>query len=202
MQVPIDRAELNQLMDRASRADGPAAFGALASRVQDELYRLALAQGLAPHDAADATQEALLRAYAGREGWREGADALAWLCGIAINVCRELRRRRSRTPAAESRCEGLRGLAAASGDAAHEQAWGPEQTQRLAQALEALPPRQREAIACRYLRRMTVAETAAAMGCAVGTVKSAVWAGLERLKQLLQRARPEGRESKSHEPQP
>jgi RNA polymerase sigma-70 factor (ECF subfamily) len=64
-------------------------------------------------------------------------------------------------------------------------------TEELGQLMEAvgeLPPRQREAIACRYLRRMTVRETAEVMGCAEGTVKSAVSAALERLRDKLQPA--------------
>ena len=53
-------------------------------------------------------------------------------------------------------------------------------------AVDRLPQRQREAIACRYLRRMSIAETAVAMGCAQGTVKSAVSAALERLREVLE----------------
>jgi RNA polymerase sigma-70 factor (sigma-E family) len=49
-------------------------------------------------------------------------------------------------------------------------------------ALQDLPPRQRAAIVLRYYEDLTERETAAAMGCSVGTVKSQVFAGLEKLR--------------------
>ena len=64
-----------------------------------------------------------------------------------------------------------------------------DQLQQLMEAVAELPPRQREAVACRYLRRMSIRETAVVMGCAEGTVKSAVAAALERLRRLLEKQR-------------
>lgn len=51
--------------------------------------------------------------------------------------------------------------------------------------LQCLPPRQRAAIVLRYYEDLTEAQTAQAMGCAVGTVKSQVAAGLAKLRALL-----------------
>ena len=53
--------------------------------------------------------------------------------------------------------------------------------------MDALPDRQREAVACRYLRGMTVRETAQAMSVAEGTVKAAVFAALEGLRKAMRR---------------
>jgi RNA polymerase sigma-70 factor (sigma-E family) len=63
-------------------------------------------------------------------------------------------------------------------DAADERAW-------LWQALQELPVRQRAAIVLRYYEDLTEAQTADAMGCAVGTVKSQVSAGLQKLRDRL-----------------
>jgi RNA polymerase sigma-70 factor (sigma-E family) len=52
-------------------------------------------------------------------------------------------------------------------------------------ALLALPPRQRAALVLRFYEDLTEAQTAAAMGCAVGTVKSQVSAGLIKLRGRL-----------------
>jgi RNA polymerase sigma factor (sigma-70 family) len=52
-------------------------------------------------------------------------------------------------------------------------------------ALRALPPRQRAAIVLRYYQDLTEAQTAEAMGCAVGTVKSQVAAALTKLRGAL-----------------
>ncbi|MET1059035.1 MAG: SigE family RNA polymerase sigma factor [Nocardioides sp.] len=52
-------------------------------------------------------------------------------------------------------------------------------------ALQALAPRQRAALVLRYYEDLTEAQTAEAMGCAVGTVKSQVSAGLGNLRRRL-----------------
>ncbi len=51
--------------------------------------------------------------------------------------------------------------------------------------LQALPPRQRAAIVLRYYEDLTEAQTAEAMDCAIGTVKSQVSAGLAKLRAQL-----------------
>jgi RNA polymerase sigma-70 factor (sigma-E family) len=53
------------------------------------------------------------------------------------------------------------------------------------EALQALAPRQRAALVLRYYEDLTEAQTAEAMGCAVGTVKSQVSAGLGNLRRQL-----------------
>ncbi len=176
-------------MDQASSGDA-GAFGTLALTVQSELYRLALAQGLRREDAAEVTQEALMRAYAARAEWKRGSEAMAWLCGITVNVVREYRRKERRRGSAWLDLTG-RDVPAGVGveGLVKNDRLGPEQLQYLMEAVTGLPPRQREAIACRYLRRMSIRETAEAMGCAEGTVKSAVAAALERLRDLLEEDR-------------
>lgn len=52
-------------------------------------------------------------------------------------------------------------------------------------ALQELPPRQRVALVLRYYHDLTEAQTAEAMDCAVGTVKSQVHAGLAKLRLAL-----------------
>jgi RNA polymerase sigma factor (sigma-70 family) len=174
----LDRVQATSWMDQASSGDD-AAFAHLAIACGDDLYRLALAQGLTTADAAEAAQETLLRAYSGRWRWRVGGDAVAWLRGIALNVAREFFRRRRRLVHLPD------WIAGQQADPATPDGQSDVDLQRLAAALARLPTRQREAVACRFLRRMSVDETAQAMGCAPGTVKAAVFAGLANLRKTL-----------------
>jgi RNA polymerase sigma-70 factor (ECF subfamily) len=170
-------------MDRAAAGED-GAFARLAEAVQDDLFRFAVAHGLAAADSAEAVQETLLRAYRARRRWRTGSDAVAWLYGIALNVVREfhrrLRRRRSRGPANVDPAV----LAAIATDGSRADPPAADLA-ALATALAGLPARQREAVSCRYLRRLSVRDTAAAMGCAEGTVKATVSAAMNNLRKRL-----------------
>ncbi|GAA2559947.1 SigE family RNA polymerase sigma factor [Winogradskya consettensis] len=55
----------------------------------------------------------------------------------------------------------------------------------LLQALAEVPPRQRAVLVLRYWEDMTVDETAAALGCSAGTVKSQASRGLDTLRALM-----------------
>lgn len=60
------------------------------------------------------------------------------------------------------------------------------------QALGMLPPRQRQTVVLRYYEDLSEADTAETLGVSVGTVKSQVSRGLDRLRELIgeQHARP------------
>lgn len=55
----------------------------------------------------------------------------------------------------------------------------------IVQALSSLPPRQRAAVVLRYYDDLSVADTAQALGCSEGTVKSQTHDALARLRTLL-----------------
>lgn len=59
-----------------------------------------------------------------------------------------------------------------------------DERDRVIRLLRQLPPRQRAAVILRYWEDLTEAETAKAMGCSVGAVKSAASRGLSKLREL------------------
>lgn len=174
----MDPQERNDLMRQA--ADDSASFGRLAGAVQDNLYRLARAQGLDAHDASEIVQETLLRAWRKRTDYQTGRDATTWLMGFAINVIRERRRagRRHRLLQPDTGS-----LPPSDTDTQPDD----ERLADLTAALDALPDRQREVVACRYLRQMSVRQTAEVLGIAEGTVKAATAAGLDNLRKRMLR---------------
>jgi RNA polymerase sigma-70 factor (sigma-E family) len=126
--------------------------------------------------AQDLVQEALIRTYVAWPRLREPAHAEAYtrraITTIAIDWSR---RRRSGERPSDRPPETV---TADHADGIDEQAW-------LWQCLLRLPVRQRVAIVLRYYEDLTEAQTAEVMGCAVGTVKSTVSAGMATLRALV-----------------
>ena len=176
-----DRRNLaDSLMSRAAGGDRDA-FGQLAELVGLAVYRFCLAHLPPPmHNSADdARQECFLRAWKNRKRFRTGGNAVGWLMGIALNIVRE--RRRKFRPA----------MSLDDFDPPERVIAGPdERIETLTKAVETLPARQREALACRFLRGMSIAETAAVMGCAEGTVKAAVFKAIANLQKMMKRKEP------------
>jgi RNA polymerase sigma-70 factor (ECF subfamily) len=129
-------------------------------------------------DAQDVTQDAMLRAYRFFGGFH-GGDARAWLLQIVRNTCFSwMEKNRRPQPEAEFNEEvhvpnriTPEALAIASNN-----------RDRLARALETLPPRFREVLVLRELEGCSYKEIAAITSIPIGTVMSA----LSRARQQLQ----------------
>lgn len=140
-------------------------------------------------DAEDATQTAFIKAYYALSGFRGGSPFRPWLLKIVANESRNKRRSAGRRKGLELRlAEGRpRDDAAPSPEDAvliHERDDG------LVAALNVLREEERLVIAYRYLLGLNEAETAAALGCPKGTVKSRLSRALKQLRALLEERTP------------
>jgi RNA polymerase sigma-70 factor (sigma-E family) len=115
-----------------------------------------------PAHAEDVVQEAFLRTFTGLGRLRDRGRADAYLRRSVVNLSRSRLRRRS--------VEG-RGNAAAHRADRRESPLGGSDLDLL-QAVRALPPRQRAAVALFYYADLSESEVASTLGCSVGTVKS------------------------------
>jgi RNA polymerase sigma factor (sigma-70 family) len=139
----------------------------------EELHRVAYRAAYAVlgrrADAEDCAQEALARALV---RWRSVQGyAPAWVARVSTNQAIDRARRSART-------------SASTGEERHADPMS-DRRRDLVVALRALPKRQREAVALRYLADLPEVDAAAAMGCSLGTIKSATSRGLERLRTEL-----------------
>jgi len=138
------------------------------------------------HVAQDVTAEAFARALA---AWNRvsGMDSPAgWTYRVAVNLAR----RRARRAALEDR---LLHRVAPPSSTIEGGAFPAEQAIDLWDAVRALPPRQREAIALRYTAGLTEAEVAAAMKVAVGTASATLASARRALAIALADTRAEER---------
>ena len=128
--------------------------------------------------AADAVQDAYLRALRHFGGWR-GGDARAWLLTIVRNVCRS-----ARGGTDVEFDETLHSGDVAERDPAADLARSTAR-ETLGAALERLPQEFREVIVLRELEGLSYKEIADVTGVPVGTVMSRLSRGRERLRLAL-----------------
>lgn len=137
-------------------------------------------------DADDVVQEAFMRAYTRLAQFDEERSFRPWLLAIVANEARNRRRAAGRRAAVTLRVveqpDGRGDDPATDPERAHEAA---ELRRRLAAAVASLPDRDREVVALRYFAELSEVESAEALGCPVGTVKSRLSRALVRLREAL-----------------
>ena len=136
-------------------------------------------------DADDAAQDGFIAAYRALRRFRPGAPLRPWLLRIVANAARNQRRSSRRRAELSSRwAESLRTSDAAPSPEAEAEA--AEERAALLRAVVSLDDADRDVIACRYFLELGVAETAAVLDCAEGTVKSRLSRALARLRGRMQ----------------
>jgi RNA polymerase sigma-70 factor (ECF subfamily) len=162
-----DEVALAELYDRFGRA----AYALALRVIRDEAL------------AEDAVQEAFLAVWRGASRFiPERAKASTWIMTLvhrrAVDVVRrEERRRADSLPEVET---------GTGGPSAADSAWLHLERERVQEALAKLPDQQREAIELAYYGGFTQSELAERLGEPLGTIKSRMFAGLARLRELLE----------------
>jgi RNA polymerase sigma factor (sigma-70 family) len=160
-----EQSALAELYDRYGRP----AYGLALRVLRDEAL------------AEDAVQEAFLTL------WRTAASfspdrgkASTWILTLvhrrAVDVVRREQRRRT---------ELLERAPEPSGGDVPEDAWLRLQRERVQEALRQLPDGQREALELAYYAGFSQSELAERLGQPLGTIKSRMFAGLARMRELL-----------------
>ena len=130
--------------------------------------------------AEDVVQGALVRAHRHWPGIQRSGTAEAYVRKTMVNLNTDWWRRLG---SRERRVESVpdRGLEADTYAAfeLHDELWS---------AVRQLPTRMRAALVLRYFEDLSEAETAAVLGCSVGSVKSQCSRGLARLRQSMRSA--------------
>jgi RNA polymerase sigma-70 factor (sigma-E family) len=128
--------------------------------------------------AEDVAQEAFARLITHLPSIRDPDAVEAYLRRSVLNLCRKHWRRMSRERSF-LRQEGpvIATKTSAQPDVARRD--------QLARGLDRLPYRQRAALVLRFYEDLTERQTAQALGCAVGTVKSLVFRGLRALREEM-----------------
>ncbi len=170
------------LVARAQRGDA-VAYGSLVRAHQDIAFRVACLAGGSAADAEEAAQEGFVNAWRALPRFRAGSPFRPWLLTIVANEARNRRRAAGRRAGLVLRAAELAERGAGSAGASPETlVLAGARRETLLSALAALDERDRSVLTCRYLLELSEQETAAALGCRRGTVKSRTSRALERLR--------------------
>ena len=177
--------DLAHLSDEAlvalvARADD-GALAELYDRFGHVAYGLALRVVRDPALAEDAVQEAFLAVW--RSAARfvpERAKASTWILTVVHRRAVDIVRREE-----PRRTEPLEAAPQPSANLTEDEAWLRLQRTRVQEALRKLPDQQREALELAYFGGFTQSELADRLGEPLGTIKSRMFTGLARLRELL-----------------
>jgi RNA polymerase sigma-70 factor (ECF subfamily) len=152
------------------------------AEIERRAFRMAQVALRDPDDAMDAVQDAMLK-LARNYAARPSAEWRPLFYRILENAIRDLQRRRSvrkrfmvwlpgpkEDP--DNEAQDPMETVADGGTPVPERLMQDEAMQKLESSLRALPARQREAFTLRNFEGLDVAETASAMGCSEGSVKT------------------------------
>lgn len=146
------------------------------------LVRLAAYLTGDPDGAEEVVQDAYVRVHGSWRGLKDPSKGEAYLRTAVVNLSRSRLRRRQ--VASRYIAEPLSEVASAETGAL-----ALAQREAVLAALQRLPRRQREAVVLRYYADLTEPQTAAAMGCSVGSVKSYTSRAMTSLRPLLEEIR-------------
>jgi RNA polymerase sigma-70 factor (ECF subfamily) len=182
-----DAAPDDDLLARFLAGD-QASFTTLVERHEDRIFGLALRMTGDRADALEATQETFIAAFR-RAGKFRGESAFGtWLYSIGVNACRDLLRKKKRTPIPTEELPEPASTGASIEDLVVTR-------MDLARALDELSEEYQQAVVMHDVGGIPYEEIALRLGVPVGTVKSRISRGRRALAESMEQA-PEGHSSK------
>ena len=171
------------LLDAVARSD-ETALAELYDRFGRAAYGLALRVLRDAALAEDAVQEAFLQVWRSADNFdRRRAKASTWVLTFVHRRSVDLVRREERR-----RTEPEEAAPVPTGPGADEDVERRSKREVVQEALRQLPPEQRQAIELAYYGGYTQSELAERLGEPLGTIKSRMFTGLQRLRSLLDEA--------------
>ena len=187
--------EGEQWLAKAQTGDA-GAFEQLVTPYEPMIWRVCWRITGNEEDARDALQETMLKAWRAIGRFEAKASVSTWLYAIAVRCCQDLLRRRAARPST-------------SLDAMREEGYDPpsqtqtpeasleekERREQVRKALSMLPEEQRVPLVLFAVEGKRYEEIAEMTGISLGTVKSRVSRGRDRLREIMAELRGDGNNS-------
>jgi len=169
------------------------AFGEIVRRYADNMLGYLTRMSGDREEAQDLFQETFRRVHEKAHTFAGGAFK-NWLFAIATNVAIDGLRRRKRlrlvslngkVDCDDSDEEFGTAIAADNRCNPYDQAIKAEQAEKVRQAIELLPARQRATLVLAYYQQLSYGQIAEALGCSIGTVRTQMFRALRKLADRL-----------------
>jgi RNA polymerase sigma-70 factor, ECF subfamily len=161
--------------------DYRAALELLLPRYRDRVFRLALAMLRNRSEAEDVTQDIFLRLWRALPGYSGKASLSTWIYAISRNAClSQIRKHRPQVSLDDPQMQLDPAIASLAAPSTEQPA-----TTSVTRMLESLPARYREVVTLFYMEDRSCAQTAAALGLPVGTVKALLHRARRRMIDLV-----------------
>ena len=182
--TPTDHDLICRALDGSQRA-----WVRLVEKHERMIYNYCLRQCRSRSDAMDLMQEVFLAVYRHLPSYRSEGEFPAWMMRIAVNKTMDFHRQRQRLPQTEG--DEQAEAAILEWQAPHNQE--PAHTHEtlmtnadIVRQLQTLPLEQRLVVELKFFQHLTFEEISRLSGVSVNTVKSRLYASLQKLKDILE----------------
>ena len=184
-EFPAPEEHLSRLMARAQQGDS-VAYVTLLRAITPRVRQLVRARRgfLGESDVEDVVQEVLLSVHTARATYDRARPLMPWLSAIVRHRLADAGRRRVRQGAHEIGVDDVDVTSQAPAANSREEMFGDPDA--LAQAIQALPPGQRQAVELLKLRELSLKEASALTGMSIGALKIATHRAIASLRRALQ----------------
>ena len=169
------------------RYGDPQAFEEIYSRFAQMVYNLAYRMSGQPEEAEDLAQEIFLRIHRHLGRFNGRSTLKTWVYRVTLNHCRsKLGRRRYPTQPLADENDGEGARLIDQGRDPEDLALAHDAGRRVVRGLRQLKPLFREAVVLRDLQGLSYEEIAQILKVRIGTVRSRIARGRERLRIVLE----------------
>lgn len=162
------------------------AFETLMQKHESRMFAVALRMCANREDAQDCLQDAMLRIYKAMPSFKGQSSFSTWAYRITMNTCLDdLRRKKVRKATSLDAMLDLGWSPVDPGDTPEKHADNAEMRRELSKAIQQLPEDMRAAIVLRDIQGFSYDEIAQMLDANVGTIKSRISRGRERLRDIL-----------------
>jgi RNA polymerase sigma factor (sigma-70 family) len=172
------------VIDRCKDGDEDA-WRELVEATYREVYSLCLRILRNPDDAAEATQDAYLKAWRGLKSFRGDAQFTTWLYRVAANAALSRQRTRARRWDRETRVEDEMLQQMTTGASIEDMAGARIELEAVDRALALLPENYRSAIVLRDVYGLTLEQMAKELGISVVAAKVRLHRARKRLRDVV-----------------